>query len=113
MENLAISGKENKQFQTMVPLKIGDTLKTSSKRKRRAAAKKKNRSNIGTTQQNVVQNQETEYVEEVSSLTEMGEVQEAEIAQSNTYDQAPSRGRFNIGSNREISSKRKGWTTFC
>ena len=33
-------------------------------------------------------------------MTEMGEVQEAEIAQSNTYDQAPSRGRFNIGSNR-------------
>ena len=32
-------------------------------------------------------------------MTEMGEVQEAEIAQSN-YDQAPTRGRFNVGSSR-------------
>ena len=46
----------------------------------------------------------TEFVEEVSSLTEMGEVQEntqtAAITQSNVYDQASTRGRFNVGSNR-------------
>ena len=37
----------------------------------------------------------------MSSLTEMGEVQEtAEIAPSNIYDQAPTRGRFNVGSSR-------------
>ena len=66
--------------------------------------KKKNRSNQGTTHQNVVQNQETEFVEEVSSLTETSEVQEntqtAAITQSNVYDQASTRGRFNVESNR-------------
>ena len=88
-------------------LVVESAIKTSSKRKRRAAAKKKNRSNIGTTHQNVVQNQETEFVEEVSSLTEMGEVQEtAEIAQPNIYDQAPTRGRFNVGSSRGIFQAR-------
>ena len=78
-------------------LVVESALKTSSKRKRRAAAKKKNRSNQGTTPQNVVRNQATEFVEEVSSLTEMGEVQEntqtAAITQSNVYDQASTRGR--------------------
>ena len=85
-------------------LVVESALKTSSKRKRRAAAKKKNRSIQGTTPQNVVRNQETEFVEEVSSLTEMGEVQEntqtAAITQSHVYDQASTRGRFNVASNR-------------
>ena len=101
----AIKEQVSKELDDQLPdhvsgLVVESALKTSSKRKRRAAAKKKNQSNKGTTQQIVVRNQETEFVEEVSSLTEMGEVQEAEIAQSNTYDRAPSRGRFNIGSNR-------------
>ena len=39
-------------------LVVESALKTSSKRKRRAAAKKKNRSNQGTTPQNVVLNQD-------------------------------------------------------
>ena len=85
-------------------LVVESALKTSSKRKRRAAAKKKNRSNQGTTPQNVVLNQETEFVEEVSSLTEMDEIQEnvqvAPITLSNAHDQTSSRGRFNVGTNR-------------
>ena len=85
-------------------LVVESALKTSSKRKRRAAAKKKNRSKQGTTQQNVAQNQDTEFIEEVSGLTETGEVQEsvqtAGIAQTNTMDQTSSRGRFNVGSFR-------------
>ena len=98
-------------------LVVESALKTSSKRKRRAAAKKKNRSNIGTTHQNVVRNQETEFVEEVSSLTEMGEVQEntqtAAITQSNVYDQASTRGRFNVGSNRgRFQARERGGRPF-
>ena len=85
-------------------LVVESALKTSSKRKRRAAAKKKNRSKQGTTPQNVVLNQETEFVEEVSGLTETGEIQEtaqtASITQSIANDQTSSRGRFNVGSNK-------------
>ena len=93
-------------------LVVESALKASSKRKRRAAAKKKNRSNTlkGTTPKNIVLNQETEFVEEVSSLTEMGEVQEntqtAAFTQSNVYDQTSARGRFNAGSNRGRSQAR-------
>ena len=71
---------------------------------RRAATKKKNQSNQGTTPQNIVQNQETEFIEEVSGLTEKGENQEtaqtASITQSFATDQTSSRGRFKVVSNK-------------
>ena len=53
-------------------LVVESALKANSKRKKRAAAKKKKRSTQGTTLPNIVQNQETEFVEEVSVLTESG-----------------------------------------
>ena len=65
-------------------LVVESALRASSKRKRRAAAKKKNRSNQATTPHNVVLNQEMEFVEEVSSLTEMSEIQENAQAASIT-----------------------------
>ena len=80
-------------------LVVESALKTSSKRKRRAAAKKKNRSKQGTTQQPIAQ--ENDFVEEVSGLTETGEVRESiqttGITQTNITDQTSSRGRFNVG----------------
>ena len=58
----------------------------------------------GTTQQNVAQSQETEFIEEVSGLTETGEIQvtakTASITQTIATDQTSSRGRFNVGSYR-------------
>ena len=53
---------------------------------------------------NVALSQETEFIEEVSGLTETGEIQEtaqtASITQSIANDQTSSQGRFNVGSNR-------------
>ena len=72
-------------------LVVESALKTSSKRKRRAAAKKKNRSKQGTALQNVAQNQDTDFIEEVSGLTETGEIKEtaqtASITQISATDQ--------------------------
>ena len=49
-------------------------------------------------------NQETEFIEEISGLTEKGEIQEtaqtASITQTIATDQTSSRGRFNVGSYR-------------
>ena len=82
-------------------LVVESALKTSSKRKRRAAAKKKNQSKQGTTLQNVVQKQDTDYIEEVSGLTEKGEINETEqtasFTQFSATGQTSSRGRFNVG----------------
>ena len=64
---------------------VESALKTSSKRKRRAN-KKKNQSNKGTTPDNV------------SGLTESGEVEEVPSATSSKYtSNNSSRGRFNVG----------------
>ena len=62
--------KNTEQQQRAVHIKIGETY--AFRVFWRAATKKKNQSNQGTTPQNIVQNQETEFIEEVSGLTESG-----------------------------------------
>ena len=74
----------------------------------RAATKKKNQSNQGTTPQNIVQNQETEFIEEVSGLTESGW-----ITPIISNDQTFSWDRFNIESNRgRFQARGKGKRPF-
>ena len=55
---------------------------------------------------NVALSQETEFIEEVSGLTEKGEIQEtaqtASITQSFATDQTSSRGRFKVDSKEEV-----------
>jgi hypothetical protein len=62
--------KSTEQLQRAVHIKIGETLCFPGFLE--SCKKKKNQSNQGTTPQNIVQNQETEFIEEVSGLTESG-----------------------------------------
>ena len=62
--------KSTEQLQRSVRIKIGETLWFPGFPE--GCNKKEKPSNQGTTPQNIVQNQETKFIEEVSGLTESG-----------------------------------------
>ena len=100
-------------------LVVESALKASSKRKRNRSAKKKNQSNKGTTQQNVVHSSNLEFAEEVSGLTECGEIEENELSSNlpinNSNDQtfnANSRVQFNVGTRGNFQPRGRGRRPF-
>ena len=94
----AIREQVSEELGGQLPVQVSDLVvecarRTSSKRKRRAT-KKKTQSQQGTTPQNSVQTTNMESVEEVSGLTECGEVEEdvqsSSFTTKNSNDQGTS-----------------------
>ena len=97
-------------------LVVKSALKKSSKNKRKRSTKKKSLSTQGTTQQTV---QNLESAEEVSGLTETGEIEETErtsrlptnVSQDQTLE-ADTKGSFTIGTRGSFQNRGRGRRPF-
>ena len=106
-----LSKELDEQLPDQISGLVGEsTLKTSSKRKRKQ--KKKNQAKKGTTQDNV-RNLSLVNVEEVSGLTESGEVEELPVVSgTQPTSNTTARGRFNVGIRGANPSRGRGRRPF-